>query len=323
MKRVMTLLLALCMIFALAACGEKEPAETTPSTTQSTEPQTKEYVLLRTKADIMQGLQMTPANIDAWFEAYTTTSEEEAQNAIRWDSRKSIEYMWSKEAISGGTIVNAAMFTTTVPDDVVLNPEDDVTYDTQYIGMISKDGLTMNVAGVDLLAELPAGTTGRSITVSGVNIKVFDRGDADSENTYTSNLAGTYNLKQNQGLLTFVSDSTGVDLGILSSLMESADLIVPAMEYAGYMSHNFTDSVVHITCILNVDGKEHQIALGGTFTMSIDPASGLTAEELLSVAEDFSNTDFSGLGGLGGLEGLFGGLFSGGSGLEDLLGGGN
>ena len=61
--------------------------------------------------------------------------------------------------------------------------------------------------------------------------------------------------------------------------------------------------------------------LGGTFTMSIDPASGLTADQLMGVANNFMNQDFSDMEGLGGLGDLFGGLFNTGTGLEDLLGG--
>ena len=234
MKKALTQLLVLCMIFTLAACGEKEPAETKPVETQPTEPAAKEYVLLRTKADIMQGLQMTPDNIAAWFEAYTTTNADEAANAIRWDSRKTIEYLWSKEAIPGGVIVNASMFTTTVPGDVTVNLEADLTYDAHYIGVIDKNGLTINVAGVDLLAKLPAGTTGRSISVSEIGIRVLDRAETNPDAEYTSKLTGNYNLKQNQGLLTFKSDSEELDLGILGSMMGSTELLVPALSYAEY-----------------------------------------------------------------------------------------
>ena len=41
MKKVLTLLLAMCMIFTLVACGGKEPVETKPVETP-TEPQVKE-----------------------------------------------------------------------------------------------------------------------------------------------------------------------------------------------------------------------------------------------------------------------------------------
>ena len=62
--------------------------------------------------------------------------------------------------------------------------------------------------------------------------------------------------------------------------------------------------------------------LGGTFTMAIDPNSGLTAESLLKTFSDFMSGIGSGdMGGLGDWAGLLEGLLGGAGGLEGMFGG--
>ena len=47
MKRILAILLALCMVLALAACGANKGGETEPSTTAATEPKETEAALFR------------------------------------------------------------------------------------------------------------------------------------------------------------------------------------------------------------------------------------------------------------------------------------
>ena len=317
MKKALTLLLAVCMIFTLVACGGKEPAETKPAETQPTEPATKEYVLLCTKTDIMQGMQMTPTNMEVWLEEYTTTDEAEAKNAIRASQIETIEYMWTKEAIPGGTILTSAMFTTQVPDGVIPDsPTEGVTYDNHYIGVIDKSGMYVNVSANDITSKFTG--TGRSIKVTSVDIMVTDRADGNDKQ-YTERLTGEYNLKQNNGTLKFSIDESSLDsLGLFSSI----EMLVPALVYSEYSECGFSDPIVTITANLDVDGKQQTVVIGGTFAMTIDPNSGLTAMGLLEVVAGLGESGIGGLlggdgSGLGWLEGLFGG----GAGLGDLFGG--
>jgi predicted small lipoprotein YifL len=322
MKQVLTLLLAMCMIFTLVACGGKEPVETKPVETP-TEPQVKEYVLLKAKTDIGPGVQMTPENMNAWFEEYRTTDEAEAANAIRWASKDAIKYQWTKEAISGNSLVTSTMFTTKVPDGVL--PEDlekELTYDTQYVGMVTKEGMTMNVAAADLLAKLPAGTTGKSLKIEAITIEVTDRDTSNPDALYAETLVGSYNMKQSTGMLTFKLESAKIDLGGLESLLGNTQNLTPAIAYSTYQEQHFVDPIVKITATINVDGKDHMVMLGGTFTMAIDPNSGLTANSLLKTFSDFMSGMGSGdMGGLGDLAGLLEGLFGGAGGLEGMFGG--
>lgn len=321
MKKVLTLLLALCMIFTLAACGEKEPAETKPVETP-TEPQAKEYVLLRTKADIGPGVQMTPENIDAWFEEYHTTDATEAANAIRWTSKDVIQYQWTKEAIPGNSLVDFTMFTTKVPDGVLPDDlEQELTYDTQYVGMITKDGMTINVAAADLLAKLPAGTTGKAIKVDAIAIEVTDRDQGNTDALYAETLLGSYNMKQSTGMLTFALEKAELDLGGLEVLLGGMQNLTPAVAYSTYQEQHFVDPIIKITANINVDGKNHFVMLGGTFTMAIDPNSGLTGESLLKTFSDLMSGAGSGDMGLGGgLTGWLEGLLGGGAGLGNMGG---
>jgi hypothetical protein len=200
--------------------------------------------------------------------------------------------------------------------------EKELTYDTQYVGMVTKEGMTMNVAAADLLAKLPAGTTGKSLKVEAITIEVTDRDASNPDALYAETLVGSYNMKQSTGMLTFALESAEINLGGLESLLGNMQNLTPAIAYSTYQEQRFVDPIVKITATINVDGKDHVVMLGGTFTMAIDPNSGLTAESLLKTFSDFmSGIDSGDMGGLGDLAGLLEGLLGGAGGLEGMFGG--
>ena len=83
MKRVIALLLVLCMTFALAACGQKAPAPTTPQS-GSTNPPTGGDVV-STEPPVEENLTETQKIIK---QAQTMTLEELAQKAIEESNGK-------------------------------------------------------------------------------------------------------------------------------------------------------------------------------------------------------------------------------------------
>ena len=83
MKRVIALLLVLCMTFALAACGQKAPAPTTPQSV-STNPPTGGDVV-STEPPVEENLTETQKIIK---QAQTMTLEELAQKAIEESNGK-------------------------------------------------------------------------------------------------------------------------------------------------------------------------------------------------------------------------------------------
>lgn len=320
MKKVLTIMLAVCMIFSLAACGgNKEPAESKPADTTPTEPAVTEYVLARAKADIKKDLQMTQENMDAWLEEYVTTDAAEAENAIRWDSRKTLVlHKWTKENIAGGTILKQTMFTTTIPDGVLVTDpeEEEVVYKGNYIGVISTDGVTINVSAEEILAALPAGTTGRSIKLNQVSLLVTDE-DVSNTNTYVDNLFGDYDLKRDKGQLEFKSDGKSLDLGGLELILGGSPNLIPALMYASYNEKEFKNPVVKITCNIDVDGKQYTVNLGGKFTMTVDPnldLSDVNMNNILGMMGGGNNQGNNGNDGLlsgGMLSGLLGDLLNG------------
>lgn len=306
-KVLMLICLVACVLCVFSACKSEKPNTTKP-TTAPTEPAMQGYVLAKTKADIPVDSQMTPENIDAWLEQYTTTDENEAKNAVRWSQISSIEYKWTKDNIAKGTILSATMFTNTVPEGVIPpDPTENLTYDKNYIGVIDRSGLSLSMSAADLMSKLPEGTTGKSIQVQYIDVNVIDRDKTNPDANYTERLNGVYNLKQQSGDIVFTMTSSDISLGGFESLLGNIELLTPAMMYYTYYQQHFNDPVVQISCTVNVDNKPYSIMLGGQFAMTIDPLSGLDHQTLVYIAEQAMNGGNSMGGNLAELlEGLLG-----------------
>lgn len=309
MKKILLVLtiLATCALFVFAACQDQQTPDVEPPA-DNTEPSLHQYVLARTKEDIPFNTQMTPENIETLLEQYTTTDENEANNAVRWSQISTIVYQWTKYNISAGTILSIPMFSSIVPEGVIPpDPTENLTYDKKYIGVIDKTGLSLNVSADDLMAKLPEGVVGKSMQVQCVDITVLDRDNTNPDAKYTERLNGTYNLKQQSGDIAFTLKSSDVNLGGWEVLLDKVEVLIPAIIYKTYHDEQFKDPIVQISCTITVDNKEHPVMLGGEFAMTINPESGLDHQALLDAAEQL-------MGGNAGAGGDFAGL------LEGLLG---
>lgn len=313
MKKVIILLLTLCMIFSMAACSEKEPSK--PSQTiMPTQTPIKEYILVKTKTDIPKDTQITEDNITAFFEEYKTTEPSEVGSNVQWDNLKTdILHLWTKDVVPSGTIINPSMFSITVPDGV-LPPTDeeiekDLVYDKAYKAVLNNDGLQLNIDVADLINALPEEQQkSTSITIQSVQISVFDK-DKSNQNRYTETLTGEYDLKKVTGQINFKLDFNTEEIKSIVPLENKS--LLPLVIYSEYSKKNIKDPLVKISANVSVDKNEYQIYIGGTFTMDVDPSIDVTDIGNLDIFDILLNGGAS--GNLNGdlFNGLFDGLFNG------------
>lgn len=313
MKKVIILLLTLCMIFSMAACSEKETSK--PSQTiLPTQTPAKEYILVKTKTDIPKDTQITEDNITAFFEKYKTTEPSEVGSNVQWDNLKTdILHLWTKDIVPSGTIINPSMFSITVPDGV-LPPTDeeiekDLVYDKAYKAVLNNDGMHLNIDVADLINALPEEQQkSTSIKIQSIQISIFDK-DKSNQNRYTETLTGEYDLKKVTGQINFKLDFNTEEIKSILPLENKS--LLPLLVYSEYSKKNIKDPLVKISANVSVDKNEYQVYIGGTFTMDVDPSIDVTDIGNLDIFDVLLNGGASGNFNGGLFDGLFGGLFNG------------
>lgn len=294
MKKIISLCVMVCIVFGMTACADNKPAESTATTT-TTEPATKEYVLVKAKTDIAKDTQMTEDNIDVLFEAFTTSDSDVAKNAIRWANRQSeIQYLWTKDDIAIGTIVNPGMFSTTIPDGVLPSTDeelDEPLYDKSYTAIACLDGLYVDIPAFDLLEALqPEVQILSSLSIKKIDIKIFDKNEPDSK-IIKDVLIGDYNLAEETGTMRFYLDTSQVNLSIFEEFTDKPELI-PLLAYTNFKTQNFQQPVVQMVAYVETDALTYRAVLGGSFDIILDPALSMNQEWTETIFDIIESEDF-------------------------------
>ena len=294
MKKIISLCVMACMVFGMTACADNKPAESTITTTAA-EPATEEYVLVKAKTDIAKDIQITEDSIDVLFEAFTTSDSDVAKNAIRWANRQSeIQYLWTKDDIAIGTIVNSGMFSTIIPDGVLPSTDeelDEPLYDNSYTAMAGLDGLYVDIHAFDLLAALqPEVQILPSLSIKKIDITIFDKNEPDGK-ILKDVLIGDYNLAEETDTMRFHLDTSQVNLSMFKEFADKPEWI-PLLAYANFQTQNFQQPVVKMVAYVETDTLTHRAVLGGSFDIILDPALSMNQEWTETILDIIASENF-------------------------------
>lgn len=294
MKRIIAIVLALCTIFCLAACGKTEPQPTQPQKPTST--QKTEYRILRTTKEVPAGIQMTPTEINKYFECYTTEDYEEYKEGVAFNTCMDIiGYYWTRDAIPSGTVVNSGMFTTQIPDGILPEPPQpgyNPIYG-EYIIYIDETGMTMEIPVEDIWGALPEALQGKeNIEIGLLTLRITDKMPSNDQVFQESMPCdmkltpnGKFYLKSTAG----VSETQGMYLGLM---------------YMSYLGCEFREPQIEISGLATYDGKQYPFTLNGDCRVHFSDTPGI--EDILGFGQmpglaDILQMLLNGTGGNGSL----------------------